>query len=593
MGERMAVYNKITESKSACPRCVRNGRDRSGDNLHNYGEGLGSYCWSCGYTVLSDAEKEARGLAAGFVWDEDKEREVSTKEKLTREEYDTIVEQTGKRGMGTRGITDATYSFYGVRHKYDKETGQPLAQYYPVTMEYKMSGFKVRTLPKDFSSVGKTGKEADMFGQVKFQTSTSRNVVITAGEIDCLSAFQILEDYRKGRGNDYEPTPVVSSVIGESGSAKQIAKHYEWFDRFDKIIVCYDQDKAGKEAVDELVSVLPKGKMFVMELPMKDTNAMLESDKAAAWINAYFRAKPYTPDGVVGSGSLSDKMREELMTPKIPLPPFMHKLEKMMAGGIPLGRIVNLGSASGTGKSTIIDEMVYYWIFNSPHRIGIVSLESDSGQYGIKILSRHCGRKIELFETPEEALAFMNHDWVLEKERELLFMPDGTHRFHLVEDRDGGVESMKAQIMTLVVACGCKVIVLDPLQDILDGLSNEDQAVFLRWMKGLIKSHGITFININHVRKNGTGQKANSVGGEMHEEDFAGSSTIFKSGACNLLFSRDKEAEDPIVRNTTKMKASKIRWTGRTGLAGEYYYDLDTHTMWDMDEWLQAHPAAF
>jgi archaellum biogenesis ATPase FlaH len=324
---------------------------------------------------------------------------------------------------------------------------------------------------------------------------------------------------------------------------------------------------------------------------MKDTNAMLEAGKAKQWIDCFWKARPYTPDGVVGSGALSDKMREELATPKIPLPPFMHKLQKMMAGGIPLGRIVNLGSASGTGKSTIIDEMLYYWVFNSPHKIGVVSLESDSGQYGLKILSRHCGFKIELLETPEEALAFMDQEWVLKKEQELLFNEDGSHRWHIVEDRDGGVESMKSQIMKLVVECGCKVIVLDPLQDILDGLSNEEQAVFLRWMKGLIKSHGVTFINVNHVRKNGTGQKANSVGGDLHEEDFAGSSTIFKSGACNLIFSRNKEAEDPLEQNTTTMKASKIRWTGRTGVAGQYYYDLPSHTLWDLDEWLEKHGA--
>ena len=81
-------------------------------------------------------------------------------------------------------------------------------------------------------------------------------------------------------------------------------------------------------------------------------------------------------------------MRDEFKSPKIPLPPFMHKLQEMMAGGIPLGRIVNLGSASGTGKSTIIDEIVYFMLFNSPHKVGIVTLESTVGQYGNKLFHR-------------------------------------------------------------------------------------------------------------------------------------------------------------------------------------------------------------
>jgi archaellum biogenesis ATPase FlaH len=284
-------------------------------------------------------------------------------------------------------------------------------------------------------------------------------------------------------------------------------------------------------------------------------------------------------------------MREELKIPKVPLPFFMHKLQKMMAGGIPLGRIINMGSASGTGKSTIIDECVYYWIFNSPHMVGIVSLESDSGQYGIKILSRHISNKIELLES-EDALELLETEEVKQKEYELFNTAEGTPRFYLVEERDGGVESLKTLIETMIISMGCRVIILDPLQDVLDSLPGEEQAQFMAWQKGMVKSHKVSFVNVNHVRKSGQGQKANSAGADLHEEDFHGNSAIFKSGACNLLFMRDKEAEDPIERNTTKMKASKIRWTGLTGLAGEYYYDNPTHTMWDKDDWLAQNGAS-
>ena len=97
----------------------------------------------------------------------------------------------------------------------------------------------------------------------------------------------MLEDYRKGKGADFDPIPVVSSTIGESGSHKQIANHYEWLDRFDRVIVCYDQDDAGKKAVAELVKVIPKGKMHVMSLPMKDTNEMLTSARQSSGLIAY------------------------------------------------------------------------------------------------------------------------------------------------------------------------------------------------------------------------------------------------------------------------------------------------------------------
>ena len=581
--------SEFKTGKNPCPRCRERGLDHSGDNLYYYGEGLGAYCYSCGFTIPSDGWLKENGKEQEYIYEE----EVVTKELITREEVEKIKGYTGTDPKGYRGISLETSKKYMVRYQYDEETGEVSHQYYGITQGGKAAGFKIRQAsPKDFRSVGVTGKHCDLFGEASFKNASGRFLVLSSGELDALSAFEMFEATRKNK-DDFEPIPVLSATIGESGAAKQYALRLELFERFERIVVIPDQDEAGKAALKEIVKVIPKGKMFVMNLPMKDCNEMLVAGKARQFTDCFWKMSAYTPDGIIGSGDISDKMREELSTPKIPLPPFMHKLQKMMAGGIPLGRIVNLGSASGTGKSTIVDEMLYYWIFNSPHKIGVVSLESDSGQYGLKVLSRHISQKIELFETPEEAIAFINQPWVLEKERELLYTEDGQHRWHLVEDRDGGTESMKAQIIKLIVECGCKVIVLDPLQDILDGMSNEEQAVFLRWLKGMIKSHGVTFINVNHVRKSGGGQKANSVGADLHEEDFAGSSTIFKSGACNLIFSRNKEAEDEIERNTTHLKMSKCRWTGYTGMSGEYYYHNESHTLWDKEDWLSKRGGGF
>src|SRR5690606_33954613 len=116
--------------------------------------------------------------------------------------------------------------------------------------------------------------------------------------------------------------------------------------------------------------------------------------------------------------------------------------------------------------------------FNSPHKIGIVSLESDCAQYGTKLLSRHISKKIDLIDDAEYKVNFLNSKEVDEKSLELFKNADGTHRFHLIDERDGGLESLKEQIMQLIVACDCRVVILDPLTDVLDGLSNEEQSVF-------------------------------------------------------------------------------------------------------------------
>ena len=268
---------------------------------------------------------------------------MAKREKLTKEEVEKIKDQTGEYGKLSRGISDETYKKYRIRFGYDEETGDVVSHYYPYTEEYQASGYKLRKLPKEFSVVGKVSSDSDLFGQVFSRNASGKFVILCAGEIDTLSAYQMLH---ANKNEKFDDIPCVSAGTGENGSHKNIAKHYSWFDRFEKIIVIYDQDNTGREAVKKLVNVLPKGKMFVVDLPMKDINAMLEAGKQQEFVNAFWKHRQYTPDGILGSGDLHDRMIEELSTPKIPLPPFMHKLQKMMAGGIPLGRIVNLGSAS-------------------------------------------------------------------------------------------------------------------------------------------------------------------------------------------------------------------------------------------------------
>lgn len=574
---------------TSCERCG------SSDNFALYVDDEGyesGHCFGCQFTIPSREYLEqqediksnsGRVKTKSKQLEEDMEIKPSNKPAISDEENKEIKSYTSLKGNGFRGIRDDIYAMFGVRHSYDESTGEVIEQYYPVTQDGQLSGYKIREVPKNFRSKGRTGADCELFMSFKFNRG-GKYLLITEGEVCALSAYQILSDYNKSRGSDFE-TAVVSPTTG-ANSKKQIAANYKFCDSFEQVILCYDNDKAGQEAAKEVVKYLPKGKVKFVQMRYKDVNEYLENGKAREFITDFYNAKPYVPVGVVGSGDITNSMREEFMVPKIPLPPFMHKLQEMMAGGVPLGRILNLASASGTGKSTIIDEIVYYMLFNSPHKVGIVTLESTTGQYGVKLLSRHIGMKLEL-KTNDEALEIMNSETVKKKEQELFWTETGEHRFYLVDDRDGGVDNVKDAIENLIIGCGCKVIVLDPVHDVIGTLPNEEQESFYSWQKGMVKSHQCTFYNVMHTRKTGNGQKAGSAGADLHEEDIQGASAAYKSAACNLMFSRNKESENDIERNTTIMKATKIRWTGKTGIAGKYYYDNEKHTLYDLDDWLE------
>jgi replicative DNA helicase len=261
----------------------------------------------------------------------------------------------------------------------------------------------------------------------------------------------------------------------------------------------------------------------------------------------------------------------------------MRRLNDMLVGGLPLGHIVNIAAGTGLGKTSFINEMVYYWIFNSPHKIGIVSMELDAGQYGELILGRHLSRKLALIPDEHKKLEYLTSEKVKNKANELFFTKDGKDRFYLLDNRDGSIEEIQNTIEELVISCGCRIVILDPLQDILDGLTIDEQAVFMKWCKGLIKSHNVTMILINHVRKASSGSGNSAKGDSFTEEEIQGSSTIIKSASVNILLSRNKYAEDEVERNTTRIMLSKNRICGLTGPAGEVYYENETNTLWDKE----------
>jgi archaellum biogenesis ATPase FlaH len=573
-------------AKVACRSCQKSGRDKSKDNFALYDDGSG-FCFSCGYTVRSKDFKE-----------EEPEITFEGGALITPKELEVFKENSTYEGKGFRGIRDDTYRTFSVRHQYNEE-GRVIAQYYPCTTGYTLTGYKCRIPPKDFSKPLKLvedgiGNKCDLFGQINFRKASSKYLLVTNGEIGQLSAYQMLYDDIKRRGKDHGPVAVVASVVGEKGCWKQLQAQYNWVNRFDRIVLMFDPDEAGKEATELAIKVLPKGKVYIVDMnrEIKDPNDYLMQGKEQEFVQAFYSAKAYTPVGVVGSDTLYKGILEKALAPVIPLPPFMKKLNDK-TGGLPLGKIVNIGAASGSGKTSYTNEMVYFWVFNSPYKIGVVSMELDKEEYGEVILSRHLGRKIALINNPDAKHKYLSSEVVATAAKELFENKEGGSRWYLVDDRDGSLKALQATVEELVISCDCRVIILDPLQDLLDGLSNEDQSIFMKWQKSLKKSHNVTFININHVRKSGAGENANSAGAFITEEDFAGSSTIFKSADLNILLMRNKYADDPIVRNTTHAVISKCRWTGFTGPAGDYYYDNETHTLWDKDEWMEKHKADF
>jgi archaellum biogenesis ATPase FlaH len=575
------------EGKTGCPRCMKQGRDANKDNLHTYGldahgRHKGGYCFSCGYTIPSVDKMEE----SGFTFEYDEEYEFMGVE-FNEEIHAKVKANSSLDPKGYRGITMEVSKYFGVRYEYDEGTGKVSKTLYPITKDWELSGYKVRSHPKDFKSpFGETGKDCNFFGQFRFKTHTGICVVV-GGEHDQLAAYQMLKSQHKDK--KYDEIAVVSPTIGESGASKQAQGQYEWFNQFKKVVICLDNDEAGKKAAEELAEVLPKGKVHIMQMRRKDPNEYIwdkESgqvrDFTSEFVSDFWAAKPYTPAGVKSAAQAFDEIDEELNKDRIPLPEYMKVMSEMMGGGLIQGRIANIIADTSTGKSTHVNRMVYHWIFNSPVTPTIVSLEATAGQYMLEMLAIHTEKNLRWVMSDTQLQEFLKTEEGERLKQELCYKEDGTPRFFLIDSREGTIKDVEAQMEKMYRKHNSLLFVTDVLSDLLRGSSEELAEDHMNFQRNMVKN-GATMVNVLHTRK--PPQTKDGEPRKVTEYDALGSGTFVQSAAYNIVLNRNKLAENSVDKNTTEVDLPKCRG-GKTGPAGHWYYDFMTAKCYDLEDYL-------
>ena len=559
--------------KSQCPKCVEKGGDKSKDNLANYSDG-GKHCFSCGYHVHGDEN---------YVPNEEEEEMLDDIKEMSEDSKKRIKEGTTHK-LTWRGIRPETNKFFGVTYECSQETGAPIKQFVPTTIDNAHVGYKTRVFPKDFSHpVGEVGQKCDLIGSFRF-VNGGKYVVVCGGEVDFLSAFQMLRDYQlsKDKTAAYDPIACVTPTVGESGCGKQLQNNYKFLDSFERIVICFDSDAAGKAAVEKITPLLPRGKVYIMTPRYKDCNEYLTKGKEREFVTDFYNAKKHTPAGIVASTEIYEEVVQRSLLERLPFPPFLEKLNKMLSGGITYGFIVNILAGSGSGKSSLINQCVTFWAKDCNILTGVVSLEADSAAYGENLLSQYAGKKLALISNKEEKYSVVTSEHMENCAKELFSYEDGSPRMYILDDR-GDYSELQSHIEELITSFGVKVIVFDVISDVFAGMSIEDVDKYMRWQKNIVKQYNCILINISHTRKSGGGQKAASQGAFLTEEATIGSGTQYRSAGINISLQRDKTAEDDVERNTTQVYLLKSRDTGVTGLACEIFYENETHTLYDKE----------
>lgn len=515
--------------KDSCPVCRLAGRDKHGDNMAVYSDGHG-YCFGCG-TYFP---------AAGFEQDELNERIKEIKSLIPLGDY---------RPLTKRKISQRTCEMYGYTigmykgqpsqiAAYTNERGQVVAQH-------------VRGPGKTFAWVGDF-KSVGLFGQHRFKPG--KMVVVTEGEIDCLSIAELWEC----------KWPVVSIPSGAKHAPKAFKKALEWLEGFESVIIAFDMDDAGREAAIECSGLLSPGKAKIATYPRKDANEMLVEGLTKELIAAIWNAPPYRPDGIVLGADLWEKILEEPQKGlEIPWP----ELNKMTQG-IRKGELWLWTGGSGLGKSTIVHELGAA-LFNAHGiRLGVMALEESVKRAAERYISIHLSKPIHL-----------NRNGVSEDMlREAFDATVGSGRMCFY-DHFGSteVENILAKIRYMVVSCGVDWLILDHISIVVSGLEeigeSERKTIdrLMTALRSLIQETGIGVLAVVHLKRPDKGSY--NEGKQVSLTDLRGSGSLEQLSDVVLAVERDQQGDDP---NKLQIRVLKNRPVGTTGKADVLSYHAET-----------------
>lgn len=456
-----------------------------------------------------------------------------------------------------RGITRETCEYYKVT-----QTGQK--HIYPYTDEsgaYIAS--KVRTVAnKSFSVEGQWSK-ATLFGQSLFHKG-GKYVTVVEGELDALAAFQML-------GSKW---PVVSIRNGAQAALKDCKANFEWLDAFENVVVCFDADEPGKKASEEVAELFGSKAKIVKHIKQcKDACDYLISGETTSFVNAWWKAETYVPDGIIAASSLW----EEVSTPEKAaeaLYPFKG-LNGLLYGLRP-AELITVTAGSGLGKSQFLREILFNILNTTKWNIGGMFLEESVRKTARSIMSLKANKLLHLPDTKvsnEELKDAFDHTL-------------GTNRIFLFDHFGStSADNIINRIRYMAKACDCRIVFLDHLSIIISGQDAGDERkaidVLMTRLRTLVQELEITLIVVSHLKRP-NGNQGHEDGQAVSLSQLRGSGAIAQLSDAVITLERNSMSADPLERHTTKVAVAKNRYAGYTGPACDLRYDVDSGRMFEV-----------
>ena len=344
-----------------------------------------------------------------------------------------------------RKISLATAKKYGVKAVVNSK-GEIVKHYYPYYTANEISGYKVREPNKLFSWQGQA-KESGLFGQQAFN-SGGKYVTLTEGECDAMAAYELL-------GSKW---PVLSVKNGAGGSVKDVKQNLEYLEKFDNVVISFDNDKVGKEAARKVAKLLTPGKARILTLSedYKDPNDMLRQGLHQNYVTAWWASNIYTPAGVL---NLTDNLEKLINREKVESVPYPWSGLNEKLYGMRRGELITLTGGTGLGKSSITRELEHWLLNETQDNVGIIALEENWKRTADGILSIEANERLYIEQIREQ----YGDDKYTELANKV-FKGDNENRLWIHAHYGAtDFDDILSKIRYMIIGCNCKWIVVDHL----------------------------------------------------------------------------------------------------------------------------------
>lgn len=420
-----------------------------------------------------------------------------------------------------------------------------------------------RTKDKDFYILGKpTVATKILWGRHIYGDAGGQKLVITEGQIDCLSAATAFESL---------DVAVVSIPCGVNSAKAAIQANIKWIESFKEVFLAFDNDEPGQAALNDIAPLINPGKLKLLNIPVdyKDVNDLLVAEGSKGVTLALYNPKEYKPDAIIMGHEVVDSIGKTLE------PGFRYPWEGMnrVTLGLRKHDFVVIGAGTGVGKTTMFKE-IELGLLKQGQRLGIIHFEEQKEDTILGLMAKDEGLPYHL---PDSGIP-------LEVIKGKAIEFTARHTIALFDKTKGFDPKLVLDTMRfMVLGLNCDFIFLDHFTALVDLCSSGNDAN--QMARNIVVELGkiaatlpVGLVAISHLRKT-SGSTPYEEGGQVALDDLYGAAALKQWATDIWAIERNQQAEKPEDRNKATLRCLKERLRGKTGEKVYCEYNPETFVM--------------